>query len=499
MDSPDSFKENLISSPVPSEFHLAEKSLVGVAGSLAVLNSATIEQEPAEEAVIIEEPLHEPMKCRLFYTMLFVLMSLNDGLMVGYNTYLVADFTERKVPSIERSLLYVVTIAYFFRMFIGPVTDRYYMPNVGKRKTYLVPCKLITTVLYFIMSFWIDGLVENTKVLNIGLFFFFLSWFMIFENNAMAGFRVDFFGKNESSAAGAATTMSLIGGVGLGMQVFNILNSDKICKEYLGFSGAVMDHAAFFRLIGFINIVGLTIMYFIKEKVSDGSTEFRFSGNPIKVIKSMFGVAKLRNIIIINIIAPTISIGLKVSINQYYWKKGLKKDLHILALSIVLVPMTIASNLIWIKFTKKGNLMYLFWLAITLATATEFFHIFNYKSFKPGENDGRTIIFICILTISDAIGNWPMIQGSLLIRVAPPKYAITFLSSLNSIVAVTRLFPAVTMTAIVDYVNFEWLIVSSLLLQVIVSVATYSTCVDIDKEEPSELGKQFSAKLEAAK
>lgn len=477
--------------------NLEEKAMIGMAANLAEINPATDYQEPAEEGAAMIDPPHEPMEYRFLYIMMFVLMSLNDGLIVGYNSYLVADFTEREVPSKLRALLYVVTFVYFFRMFIGPVTDKFYLPYVGKRKTYLIPCKLIATVIYFSMSFKIDSLVENKEVVKIALFFFFLSWIMVFENNSMAGFRVDFFGKNESSAAGASATISLIGGITLGLQVFNALSSDQICKKYLGLSGKVMNHASLFRFIAVINVIGLVMMLLVKEKGSlNSALVASSSGNPLKVIRALFGVRRLGNVIIANIIWPTFSVGLKVAISQYYWKKKLNKDLHILSIGLVMVPMTVLSNIVWLQITKRGRLMYLMWIAVLLAVLVESLHIFNYRNFKPGENDRQTIVIICLLTAGDALGNWLMVQGSYLMKAAPSNYAITFISTINSLVSVFRIFPMAIMTSMIDYVAFEWIIASSLILQIAINLSTYSMANDIDKEDPSDIGKQFAVRLE---
>lgn len=347
---------------------LTVKAVIGMASQMAAMNLATIDQEPAEEAALMIDSQHEHMKYRFTYIMMFVLMSLNDGLIIGYNSYLVAEFTERKVPSKLIATLYVVSLVYFFRMFIGPIADKYYLPWIGKRKTYLIPCKLIATFLYFVMSFWINGLVQNTEIIKITFFFFFLSWIMVLENNSIAGFRVDFFGKNESSAAGASATISFIGGIVLGLQIFNALSSDQICTNYLGLSAALMNHASLFRCIATINIIGIAIMFFIEEKgTTDPNSVSSSSRNPRKVIKAMFSIRRLKNIIFLNIIGPTLVIGLKVAVNQYYWKKGLKKDLHILALGCVMVPMTIISNIVWLQITKRSNLMFLMWIAVIMS------------------------------------------------------------------------------------------------------------------------------------
>lgn len=482
------------------EPNIKEEAILGLASNLAEVNPIMLDAELAEEAAIMHDSTEgEPMKWKLLYIALFVMISLNDGLILGYNSFLVADFTEKKVPSALRSLLYVVTIVYFFRILVAPITDKYFFEKVGRRKSYLVPCKLLATMLYLIMSFWIDDLVEHTKIVRITLFFLVLSIIMVFENNAMAGFRVDFFGKREASAAGAAATISLIAGVSIGLQVFNALNSKSICTEYLGASDSLLSHGGFFRFIALINIMGLFIMTVLKDDTKNltGQGVSSASSNPVKVIKALFFHRRLRNFIVFNIIGPTLSVGLKVAVSQYYWKKGLKKDYHILAIGVVMIPYTIISNLIWLRITKKGHLMFLMWVAVLIAVLAESVHIFNYRGFTPGENGKATIIRYCLILGLDAFANWLMVQGSILIKAAPHPYAITFIASINSIISIFRLFPLAIMTALVDAINFELLVISSVVCQGVLNLVTYKMVVDVDKEDPHDMGVQFAKKLES--
>lgn len=124
-------------------------------------------------------------------------------------------------------------------------------------------------------------------------------------------------------------------------------------------------------------------------------------------------------------------------------------------------------------------------------------HIFNYRMFKPGVNDNRTIAIICILTIGDLLGNWLMIQASLFMKAAPSNYAITFVSTINSMVSASRILPMAIMTTLVDMVTFEWIIFGSLIAQIIINISTYYMAIDIDKEDPADIGNQFAKRLEA--
>ena len=258
------------------------------------------------EQAIVEHPHSKnepPMKYSGFYILVFVLISLNDGMFLGYSNALMAIFTENNVSSQKRALLYLGSLTYMVRLFFAPVTDKYFMPWLGKRKTYLLPCKLIATVGYLLVSFWIDGWVQDGSIVPIAIFFFFLNFFIAIENNTMGGFRIDFFGPSNSTAAGAASSISIIFGLCLGYQGFIVLNSNFVCTKYFKLDGPLINHADYFRIVASINMAGFFIITQLKEKSLQANGKVQALKNPIKVIKALFSTYETRVNMIFNLIA----------------------------------------------------------------------------------------------------------------------------------------------------------------------------------------------------
>ena len=112
-------------------------------------------------------------------------ISLNDGMTIGYKASLGALFTERKVPSEVRTIMNIIAITYVLRIFLAPLADKYYNAWIGKRKSYLIPCKLFAFSVFSIFSLFIDDWVEGNMVITITAYFFLVNCVMIFENNAL--------------------------------------------------------------------------------------------------------------------------------------------------------------------------------------------------------------------------------------------------------------------------------------------------------------------------
>ena len=48
---------------------------------------------------------------------------------------------------------------------LAPIVDTFYSTNIGKRKTYIVGISIIHSVLWIIISFWMDDLYNEDKIL----------------------------------------------------------------------------------------------------------------------------------------------------------------------------------------------------------------------------------------------------------------------------------------------------------------------------------------------
>lgn len=142
---------------------------------------------------------------------------MNDGMTLGYKGSLGAIFTERKVPSEKRTLMNTIAISYFLRMFFAPLADKYFSTWLGKRKTYIVPCKIFAICVYSFFSFYIEDWVANNRIVVLATYFFLVQLVMILENNALQGYRMDFFGRKDSNFASSAASIGLLLGSCIGL------------------------------------------------------------------------------------------------------------------------------------------------------------------------------------------------------------------------------------------------------------------------------------------
>ena len=77
-----------------------------------------------------------------FLLILFTLLNIINGLTVGFFDYLPLIWTNakssRSVSFSALSLYSFIAYPHLFKIFIAPLTEIYYIPLLGKRKTYIM-------------------------------------------------------------------------------------------------------------------------------------------------------------------------------------------------------------------------------------------------------------------------------------------------------------------------------------------------------------------------
>ena len=473
------------------------KDLAKIAANTGDPISQFVNAGAEEEAVaeVADPDDDEPvLRWKYFYVFLFVFIGLTDGFLIGYNLALTAIFTENKVPSEKRAVLSVVVSSYILRMFVAPLTDKYYIPMIGKRKTYLLPCKLLIAGVYFGGSFFIESWVKAANVWMIALFFIILNCIMLLEGNAMVGFRLDKFGRKEAGAAASSATLGFVIGLSLGLQVFTALNSAYMCEKLFGSTKELLSHQGMLRIFSLLCISAFLIILLMKEKVN---TVTRVANtNPLHVIKSLFKVEALKKALLWNFLGPTFVYCMKVVAGQYYIREGIRREDYIIIVALITIPAQMISSIAWIRIVKYGRLMLMLWVTVINLAFIEFLHSLNCSNFNKDVNYKQTLIIICCISSLEVCANWNMVQQSFFMMSAPKHYTLTYIQTINSSMIAFRALPLVLMNSIVDYVPMIVYFIVCLILQLIFNIFTFRYVKSIDTVAVTDHGDQFVEYLE---
>ena len=451
------------------------------------------------EPTLQEQEVHDhevkDIKCKFVFILLFILISLNDGMVLGYKNSLSAYFTEKKVPSEQRTLLNLINLTYILRMLFAPLADRHFSAFIGKRRSYLLPCKIFAAAAYFGGSLYIDQWVNERDLVMITIYFFSVNFVMVLENNALQGLRLDFFGRKHAGSAGASYTIATVLGTVIGLQLFTVLNSARAMKKFFNHPEPVLTNQGFLLILSGLSLAAIPIQFIIpdiRERVATSA----IVNNTWRVIKSLFKTKPVWNSVVWNFVGPTLSMGMKVVVAQYYISRGANREDLVVLLAVVLIPVTFIANLVWIHILDSGRLMFKLWIAVLLSVAAQSLHAVNYYFFDPNTNYRQTLIVIGVLTAIDTFCNWLMVQSTFYLSTASKKYSVSYISTVNSLLSASRIGPIAGMNALIDYVPMSYFFGGCVLLQLVYSIFTYNQINEIDKYNYIEIGLEFEQNLE---
>ena len=160
-------------------------------------------------------------------------------------------------------IVYPVT----FKFLIAPFLDKYYIPSVGRRKTYVVLSLVLLIITYSILYFYINSLVQNLQVLTLTVVFFIAIIFITFLNITLDAWPISLLSKQNLPYS--ATWMTLGNGIGgsISYNFYLFLSSASFCRTYFGTQEAIMTPQSIMMVtVVFMTIILIGIWSFVDEK-----------------------------------------------------------------------------------------------------------------------------------------------------------------------------------------------------------------------------------------
>lgn len=424
----------------------------------------------------------------------FALVAMDDNIQMAYINSLLAIFTERHVDSRLRSFLSYAVIPVMFKVLTAPFTDKHFISWMGRRKTYIYPCKIFTSLFCLTVSFYIDDLVENNEVIKISLLMLIYSFILMPLINAMNSLRLEHFTRENSSYIGAVTTLNFIFGSFFGFWAFTLLNSDEWCQKHLHTEGAVISHRAFWLFLALINTLSLPAFFLFQQKAFSSSnisdeisllSSFKVLLNPKLPFLKFFGV----------ICALSLStMCVRAASMQYYLKNGIKKE-KVIIVYLLVAPIGILMSMVWGKYSKGPHPMKKVWLVSSVLILNAVLHILNIHFMEP-DNHFRTLAFLfCIMCVDMGVCD-TLFTASAINKTASKIYGSTYLASASCLLSIARFFLMFVFLPLIDYVRIEVGFAAICIAQLLINFFVYSEVKDIDAYKLRYYQQLFEAKVE---
>lgn len=212
--------------------------------------------------------------------LLLVLYTL-QGIPMGLCGSIPLILKENGVSYEGLSLFSLVSLPFSLKLLWAPLVDSCYLPEVGRRKTWLIPVQILTGLVLIVGSLsvnaWLGSNIHRSiDVGKLSTYFFFLYFLMATQDIAVDGWALTMLSRQNVGYASICNSIGQTLGVFLANQGFIALSDPLWCHRFLGLQEgvALVNLAQFMRGAGWVFIVTTIIVWFGKrEKAEDDDDE----------------------------------------------------------------------------------------------------------------------------------------------------------------------------------------------------------------------------------
>ncbi|KAG1403919.1 hypothetical protein G6F59_012706 [Rhizopus arrhizus] len=166
---------------------------------------------------------------------LLVILYLLQGIPVGLSFGSIPFLLKAKLSYSQIAVFSLSSWPYSLKLLWSPIVDALYSPQLGRRKSWIIPIQILTGILFYILGNNIDVMMSSEHVPIYLLTYSFLTtiFFCATQDIAVDGWALTLLSKESLSYASTAQTIGLNCGYFLSFTVFLSFNSAEFSNKYL--------------------------------------------------------------------------------------------------------------------------------------------------------------------------------------------------------------------------------------------------------------------------
>src|SRR3990167_5575764 len=407
-----------------------------------------------------------------------MILSMTEGFAIGYMESLVNIFREKGVHSRQLGVVMILVWPFLLGFLGAPLVDKYYFKGFGKRKTYLLPCKIVIAIGYTILSFYIDNLVNTLQILTIVKWIFVINLVQLFDYNALLGLRYELFGSERSDLAAFSLFCGISIGIFCSYSGFVLLKSDYFCKDLLGIqSGGFISHQFILLFFASMNLASAACVCQIEEKTSDQNDAKIM--NTLKLAKLMLTDKVTRRPLFWMAITSCGVMSLKSSISLKLIERGIRRE-HLVMMQAMSIAGTVVSNFVLKKYMQKGQILTYCGKFLLAYLAFLYIDFFNVLNFDPHKNYSLTIALYLVGLFFEGLCPWGSYQMGFINSITYEKYAASYSTTMMALLNAARILPISLTVTVLDYLWYPLFFVHLNLLNMFSLLYLGNEAKDID-------------------
>lgn len=181
-------------------------------------------KSPSQDRTLVQDTPN-----MLVLVLLYMMQGVPLGLTMGAMPFLL----QSKASYTQIGIFSVASYPYSFKLLWSPIVDSIYSLTFGRRKSWVVPIQLGSSVILLGSAKWLAGRVEQADVISITALFFLLVLMAATQDIAVDGWALTLLARNNVGYASTCQTLGMNIGYFTSFTAFLALNDADFCNNYL--------------------------------------------------------------------------------------------------------------------------------------------------------------------------------------------------------------------------------------------------------------------------
>ncbi|DBB18433.1 TPA: hypothetical protein ACH3X3_000077 [Trebouxia sp. C0006] len=194
--------------------------------------------------------------------LVLVLLYMMQGVPLGLTMGAMPFLLQSKASYTQIGIFSVASYPYSFKLLWSPIVDSIYSLAFGRRKSWVVPIQLGSSVILLTSATWLAGRVESADVVSITALFFLLVLMAATQDIAVDGWALTLLARNNVGYASTCQTLGMNIGYFTSFTAFLALNDADFCNNYLRavpYEEGILPLAGYLKFWGWFFVV-ITIL-----------------------------------------------------------------------------------------------------------------------------------------------------------------------------------------------------------------------------------------------
>ena len=164
---------------------------------------------------------------------LLVILYIFQGLPMGLFLNSIPVLFKKYLSYQEVGVIMMCTMPYSFKVLWSPIVELYYVPSIGKRKTWVVSTQLVGCCILFYLRGTIDEMLKQKEVYKLLAFLLVNTFIITCQDIAVDSWAVELLSPENSSYGSTSQSVGHRFGSIISTTLFVALNSVEFCNKYI--------------------------------------------------------------------------------------------------------------------------------------------------------------------------------------------------------------------------------------------------------------------------